>query len=290
MAERPRRRQRPRSRGCRRSACSVATMPVASSRRATRTRTTCCTRPSRSRSPSRSASLALLARRARHRHDDLGSAGRPRRRRGRPRARRPRHRARWRRRSSPLASTAARTYLGERSRATPRRYRTGGRVVLHCRVHVRDRLQPARGAHAPGLDFDELEERTKIRAKYLRALEDERFDQLPGHAYVKGFLRTYADSLGLDGQLYVDEYNSRYVAGEDEAPLRAAPPRPPPPARAERRESRVVASRSPRSLCVDGARDRRLALRRPRRPSGRGVYDAAGARAASATKATLRGG
>ncbi len=56
---------------------------------------------------------------------------------------------------------------------------------------------------------------TKIRAKYLRALEEERFEQLPSQTYVKGFLRTYADYLGLDGQLYVDEYNSRFVVGED---------------------------------------------------------------------------
>jgi cytoskeletal protein RodZ len=70
-----------------------------------------------------------------------------------------------------------------------------------------------------GLDFNEMEFRTKVRAKYLRALEAEQFDQLPGHTYIKGFLRTYADSLGMDGQLYVDEYNSRFVAGDDEQPL-----------------------------------------------------------------------
>jgi cytoskeletal protein RodZ len=69
------------------------------------------------------------------------------------------------------------------------------------------------------LEFEEMELRTKIRAKYLRLLEEERFDQLPGHTYTKGFLRVYADALGLDGQLYVDEYNSRFVAGdEDYAP------------------------------------------------------------------------
>ncbi len=60
-----------------------------------------------------------------------------------------------------------------------------------------------------------------MRAKYLRALEAEQFEQLPGHTYIKGFLRTYAESLGMDGQLYVDEYNSRYVVGEEERPLRA---------------------------------------------------------------------
>ena len=72
-----------------------------------------------------------------------------------------------------------------------------------------------------GLDFPELEERTKIRPKYLRALEDERFDILPAPTYVRGFLRSYAESLGLEGQPFVDEYNSRFAVGEDEAPLRA---------------------------------------------------------------------
>ena len=65
-----------------------------------------------------------------------------------------------------------------------------------------------------GLDFFEIEQSTKIRGKYLRALEDEQFEVLPAQTYVKGFLRSYADHLGLDGQLYVDEFNSRYVRGE----------------------------------------------------------------------------
>jgi hypothetical protein len=67
-----------------------------------------------------------------------------------------------------------------------------------------------------GLDFPELEERTKIRPKYLRALEEEHFDILPAPTYVKGFLRSYAEALGLDGQPFVDEYNSRFAVGEDE--------------------------------------------------------------------------
>jgi cytoskeleton protein RodZ len=71
-----------------------------------------------------------------------------------------------------------------------------------------------------GLDFPEIEQATKIRPKYLRALEDEQFDILPGQTYVKGFLRSYAEYLGLDGQLYVDEYNSRYVHVDEETPLR----------------------------------------------------------------------
>lgn len=90
------------------------------------------------------------------------------------------------------------------------------------------------------LDFAELEHATKIRAKYLQALEEEHFELLPSHTYIKGFLRSYADYLGLDGQLYVDEYNSRYVIGEDEAPLSTR--RVPASRRrtSDRRESRVV--------------------------------------------------
>ena len=65
-------------------------------------------------------------------------------------------------------------------------------------------------------ELSDVEQATKIRARYLQALEEESFDALPAKTYVKGFLRTYADYLGLDGQLYVDEYNSRYSVGEDE--------------------------------------------------------------------------
>ena len=94
-----------------------------------------------------------------------------------------------------------------------------------------------------GLDINDMEMRTKIRAKYLRALEAEHFDQLPGHTYIKGFLRTYADSLGMDGQLYVDEYNSRFVAGEEEQPVytRRAPSTARRRRANERHESRLVA-------------------------------------------------
>ncbi len=65
------------------------------------------------------------------------------------------------------------------------------------------------------LDFPELEARTKIRPKYLRALEDERFDTLPAPTYIKGFLRSYAEALGLDGQPFVDEYTSRFSTEEE---------------------------------------------------------------------------
>jgi cytoskeletal protein RodZ len=74
-----------------------------------------------------------------------------------------------------------------------------------------------------GLDLARVEDDTKIRARYLQALEDERFDVLPAETYVKGFLRTYAEYLGLDGHLYVDEFNSRFASALDE-PIVASPP------------------------------------------------------------------
>jgi cytoskeleton protein RodZ len=56
------------------------------------------------------------------------------------------------------------------------------------------------------VDIQTVEQQTKIRTKYLRALENEEWDVLPGPAYAKGFLRTYAQFLGLDGDALVDEY------------------------------------------------------------------------------------
>jgi len=60
------------------------------------------------------------------------------------------------------------------------------------------------------IDVSEIEATTKIRAKYLRALENEEWDLLPGPTFVKSFLRTYADTLGLDGKALVEEYRLQY--------------------------------------------------------------------------------
>jgi cytoskeleton protein RodZ len=76
-----------------------------------------------------------------------------------------------------------------------------------------------------GLEIPRIEADTKIRGKYLRALEEEQFEVLPGDTYVKGFLKTYADYLGLDGQLYLDEFNSRFAAAEEIAVAQSATPR-----------------------------------------------------------------
>jgi cytoskeleton protein RodZ len=60
------------------------------------------------------------------------------------------------------------------------------------------------------IDITEVEAATKIRAKYLRALENEEWDLLPGPTFVTTFLRTYADYLGLDSRNLVEEYRQRY--------------------------------------------------------------------------------
>ena len=65
------------------------------------------------------------------------------------------------------------------------------------------------------VDITDVEAATKIRAKYLRALENEEWGLLPGPAFVKSFLRTYADYLGLDGKLLVDEYKLRHERPTD---------------------------------------------------------------------------
>jgi cytoskeleton protein RodZ len=60
------------------------------------------------------------------------------------------------------------------------------------------------------IDMTEVETATKIRAKYLRALENEEWDLLPGSTFVKTFLRTYAEYLGIDSRMLVEEYRQRY--------------------------------------------------------------------------------
>jgi len=68
-----------------------------------------------------------------------------------------------------------------------------------------------------GLTLDDVQKALRFRERYLVALEEERWEQLPGgDAYAKGFLRTYAEFLGLNGTLYVDEYNERIATAAEE--------------------------------------------------------------------------
>lgn len=85
------------------------------------------------------------------------------------------------------------------------------------------RLRDAR--RAGGVELDAVERQIKVRKRYLVAMEEERWEDLPGEAYVRGFLRTYADCLGLDGDELVAEYEVQ--AGEG-GPAPEAPAAPPP--------------------------------------------------------------
>jgi cytoskeletal protein RodZ len=75
-----------------------------------------------------------------------------------------------------------------------------------------------------GLELADVAAATRIRAKYLAALEDERLGALPEDVYARAFLRTYADFLGLDGDLYAAELNARLEASKPPPP--PAPPEP----------------------------------------------------------------
>jgi hypothetical protein len=84
---------------------------------------------------------------------------------------------------------------GSCSRSTPSPARQG--INTHVATGIGEQLSAARSAR--GIELEEVEERTKIRKRYLRAMEEERWELLPGAAYARAFLRTYAEFLALDG-------------------------------------------------------------------------------------------
>jgi hypothetical protein len=67
------------------------------------------------------------------------------------------------------------------------------------------------------IDLSEVEAATRIRVRYLRAIENEEWDVLPGGVYTRGFIRTYASFLGLDGERLADDYR-RGVEGQGPMP------------------------------------------------------------------------
>jgi len=71
------------------------------------------------------------------------------------------------------------------------------------------------------LDISQVEEATKIRPRFLAAMESENWDVLPGGAYTRSFIRTYASYLGLDGERLAEDY--RRMAGEPAPGERGAP-------------------------------------------------------------------
>ena len=73
---------------------------------------------------------------------------------------------------------------------------------------------------ALGLSLEQVQEATKIRGPYLQALEEEAFEALPAAVYVRGFLKNYAQFLGLDPQEVLALYQGTQPT---EAPSSATP-------------------------------------------------------------------
>jgi cytoskeleton protein RodZ len=94
-----------------------------------------------------------------------------------------------------------------------------------------------------GLDIADVEATTKIRAKYLRALENEEFGMLPGPTFVKTFIRTYAEQLGLDPHRLLDAYRHSYETGDE---LEQLQPLGPPGSRGRDRRQRAAGRGGPR--------------------------------------------
>jgi cytoskeleton protein RodZ len=90
---------------------------------------------------------------------------------------------------------------------------------------IAEQLRSAR--ERAGLDIATVEADTKIRGKYLRALESGEWELLPEPTSTKAFLRTYADYLGLDGRALVENFKLRYeYTGDLPAPTSANPVQP----------------------------------------------------------------
>src|SRR5215212_10316985 len=102
------------------------------------------------------------------------------------------------------------------------------------RASLPDRLAAAR--ERKGVDLTRAERDTKIRARYLSALETGDYGELPGAVYTKGFLRNYGAYLGLDPEYLVDLYRLESAQPSTERLSVPAPPRP----IANRRRSLIV--------------------------------------------------
>jgi len=88
-------------------------------------------------------------------------------------------------------------------------------------LEIGSSLRDARGVR--GLALADAEAATMIRVRYLEALEDDRFELLPAGPYPRSFLREYAEFLGLNGDIYANEYDLRFPPPEPE-PADSAPP------------------------------------------------------------------
>src|SRR5918995_1236761 len=94
-----------------------------------------------------------------------------------------------------------------------------GQGVTRLRT-IGEALRSAR--EAQGKSLDDAAVATRIRSSYLEALEEERFGDLGGNVYAKGFLRSYAGYLGVDPAPLLEAYRAQETP---EAPLFEHAPR-----------------------------------------------------------------
>lgn len=130
----------------------------------------------------------------------------------------------------------------------------GGKLSLEEIARLLRRAREDRGE-----SIADVEEATKIRARYIEALESGTPERIPGEVFIKGFLRTYGNHLGLDGPALVERYKTlsaratgaeaEQPAGQSAAPAPAAvAPDPPAPApRLDAAAARPAAVRPPAS-------------------------------------------
>ncbi|MFW5998751.1 MAG: helix-turn-helix domain-containing protein [Halanaerobiaceae bacterium] len=76
-------------------------------------------------------------------------------------------------------------------------------------MEIGEELKQAR--KEKNLSLDNIEESTKIRKKYLKAIEEENFEVIPGKIYVKSFIRTYGNYLDLNGKKLAQQYENRLI-------------------------------------------------------------------------------
>lgn len=79
---------------------------------------------------------------------------------------------------------------------------------------IGDKLRSAR--KAKGMSIEDVEKITKIQRRYLTAIENDDFDQLPGDFYVRAFIRQFADVVGLNGKELLADYKSEVPEAKPE--------------------------------------------------------------------------
>jgi cytoskeletal protein RodZ len=106
---------------------------------------------------------------------------------------------------------------------------------------VGNKLRDARARRK--LSLQEAEEATKIRARYLQAIENEDWDELPGDTYARAFIRTYGALLELDGDRLAEEQRQLRGSARPGERLPRVDPRPRKVIRARRRRRRQLPPR-----------------------------------------------